>query len=345
MSPVFKRLCTSQNLTKSFSRLRGIRQQASFRHSTSFAMNIARVTAWGKPPQYITGPSLPDPSPSQLQLKVLAVGVPRVVRGRALGKHSSAKGSELPFDPSVDGVGLDEATGNKYYVAPGAAPLFAERANVERSHIVQLAPEADPVTVAALVNPVSSSWMALRARAIGGCQGRTVFILGATTESGRHAIHIARELGASKVVGASRNSETLNQVEGLDECVLLTDPLDIPKAVGSVDIVLDFVGGPVAATLMRIVEIHGGLQYISIGSVAGHENLVVPASLLNARPIRIMGSGMGSFSMLEVKREMPGLVAAVGKLKRPTNIVTAALADVETAWDSTREKERLVLIP
>lgn len=309
-------------------------------------MNVAHVTAWGKPPQYITGgPPLPDPSPSQLQLKVLAVGVPRVVRFRALGRHSSARGSELPLDPSLDGVGLDEATGDRYYVGPGAAPLFAERANVERGQALLLAPEADPVTVAALVNPVSSSWMALRARAVGGCRGRTVFVLGATTESGRHAVHLARELGAAKVVGASRSRDTLDRVEGLDERVLLADPLVLPETVGPVDVVLDYVGGPAAAALMAAVEIREGLQYISIGSVAGHENLEVPASLLNARPIRVMGSGMGSFSMLEVKKEIPGLVGAVGRMKRPANIVTAALADVETAWDYVGEKERLVLIP
>ncbi|KAI1107410.1 NAD(P)-binding protein [Jackrogersella minutella] len=254
-------------------------------------MKVARVTAWGQPPQYIThGPSLPDPSPSQVQLKVLAVGVPRIVRS---------------------------STGNKYYIVPGAVPLLAERANVELNQMLQLAPEADPITVAALINPVSSSWMALKVRVIGGCRGRAVFILGATTESGRRAIHIAHELGAAKIVGASRNKETLDQVEGLDERVLLDDRLNLPKTVGPLDIVLDFVGGPIAAALMHAAEIREGLH------------------LLNARLIRIMESGMSAFSMLEIKKEITG----------PVNIVTAALADVETVWDSVAEKKRLVLIP
>ncbi|KAI1452819.1 NAD(P)-binding protein [Annulohypoxylon moriforme] len=345
MSSAWKTPHTGRVLYKLFSRLGRAQQKAHFSHSTPFAMNVAHVTAWGKPPQYVTGgPALPDPSPSQVQLKVLAVGVPRVVKGRALGKHSSIKGG-LPYDPSIDGVGLDEATGNKYYIGPMAAPLFAERANVERRQIVQLSPEADPVTVAALVNPVSSSWMALNARAIGGCKERTVFIVGATTESGRHAIRVARELGAAKIVGASRTQETLDQVEGLDERVLLTDPFEIPKTVGPIDVVVDFVGGPTSIAIMKTAEIGEGLQYISVGGVAGHENLVIPASILNARPIRIMGSGMGAFTLPEVKREMPGLVGFLGKMERPSNIVTAALADVEKAWNSNGEKERLVLIP
>ncbi|KAI1205181.1 NAD(P)-binding protein [Annulohypoxylon truncatum] len=345
MLSAWKPLHTGQRLCKSFSRFGQVQQHYSFSNSTSLAMNIARVTAWGKPPQYITGgPSLPDPSPSQLQLKMLAIGVPRAVRGRASGKHSTVEGG-LPFDPSIDGVGLDEATGNKYYIVPLVAPLFAERANVERHQMIQLPSEADPVTVAGLVNPVSSSWMALSVRAIGGCKGRTVFIVGATTESGRHAIRVARELGAAKIVGASRTQETLNKVEGLDERVLLTEPFEVPKTVGPLDIVLDFVGGPTNVAIMKTAEIHEGLQYISIGGVSGHENLEIPAAVLSRRPIRIMGSGMGSFSMPEVMKESPGLVNFLGKMKRPENVVTAALADVETAWDSAGEKERLVLVP
>ncbi|OTA67127.1 NAD(P)-binding protein [Hypoxylon sp. EC38] len=347
MSSAWNQLHPGRGLYKSFLHLGRVQQQQSFSNSASLAMNVALLTAWGKPPTYITGvPSLPAPSPSQLQLKVLAVGVPRAAKGRALGKHSSIKGG-LPFDPSVDGVGLDESTGKKYYIAPVAAPLFAERANVERRLMAELPSEADPVTVAALVNPVSSSWMALNVRVTGGCKGRNLFIVGATTESGRYAVRVARHLGAAKIVGASRTEETLDKVEGLDERVLLTDPLEVPKTVGPIDIVLDYIGGHTNVAVMKTVEIQEGkgLQYVSVGGVAGHENLVIPASLLNARDIRIIGSGMGAITLDDIVKQMPGLVAFLSKIKRPANVVTAPLADIETAWDSTGEKERLVLIP
>ncbi|KAI1140792.1 NAD(P)-binding protein [Hypoxylon sp. FL0543] len=347
MPSAWRQLHTGRGLYKSFLHLSQVQQQRSFSKSAPLAMNVALVTAWGTAPKYITGaPALPAPSPSQVQLKLLAVGVPRAAKGRALGKHVSVK-SGLPFDPSVDGVGLDESTGKKYYIAPTAAPLFAERANVERHLITELPSGADPVTVAALANPVSSSWMALSIRVTGGIKGRNLFIVGATSESGRNAARVARHLGAVKITGAARNQETLNKVEGLDERVLLTDKLEVPKTVGPIDVVLDYVGGPTNVAVMNAVEIQDGrgVQYVSVGGLAGHENLVIPASLLNARDIRILGSGMGAMTLEEITKQIPGLVDFLSKIKRPANIVTAPLADIETAWDSTAEKERLVLIP
>ena len=70
-----------------------------------------------------------------------------------------------------------------------------------------------------------------------------------------NAVRVARHLGAAKIVGASRTKETLNKVEGLDERVLLTDPLEIPKSVGPIDIVLDYVGGPNNVAVMKTVDI------------------------------------------------------------------------------------------
>lgn len=76
-------------------------------------MKAARVTSWGSSPEYISVPDLPEPSPTQLQLKVVAAGLSRVVPARAAGHHPTAMGADLPFDPSVDGVGVDEATGEQ----------------------------------------------------------------------------------------------------------------------------------------------------------------------------------------------------------------------------------------
>ncbi|KAI1082585.1 hypothetical protein F5B20DRAFT_578255 [Whalleya microplaca] len=311
-------------------------------------MNIARVTSWGSPPEYRSGPSLPPPSPSELQLKVVAVGVPRLVQGRATGTHSSAMGASLPFDPSVDGVGLDETTGHLYYIGPTSAPLFAERANVDRSRLVRLKPGADPVAVAALVNPVGSSWMALRRRALGGCEGKTVLVLGATGASGRAAVHVACLLGAARIVGVSRNADKLAAVEGLDERVQLRDPLLLPKSVGPVHIVLDFVGGRAAVGVMQSAEVPPGedLQYIYVGDLAGQNDIVLPARLLNMKPVRIAGSGIGSWSKTDVEKELAELVAVATKLKRPHNVWTASLADVRSVWDTEDAKtKRLVLVP
>jgi NADPH:quinone reductase-like Zn-dependent oxidoreductase len=311
-------------------------------------MKAARVTSWGSSPEYIDVADLPAPSDNELQLKVLAAGVPRVVKARASGKHPSSFNSPLPYDPSIDAVGLDEATGNLYFINSLAAPVFAERANVNKDQLTSLPAGADPVSVAALFNPTMSSWLALQCRAIGCCKGRTVAIIGATSASGRLAVHVARELGAARVVGLSRNEETLATVEGLDERVVLENPLTLPSSLGPIDIVLDYVGGPAGVEVMKVAEIARGqnLQYIQIGGLAGEESLVLPARLLNVRPIRVMASGIGSITMQELKREICRLVELVSRLTVPFEVHAFSMSDVHAVWQSEQvQGKRLVLIP
>ncbi|KAJ4286373.1 hypothetical protein N0V88_008040 [Collariella sp. IMI 366227] len=312
-------------------------------------MKVAHVTSWGSAPEYTSAPNLPAPSPTQLQVKVLAVAVPPLVRGRALRKHPSAKGASLPFDPSVDGVVQDEMTGDLYYAGPMAASLFAERANIERQQLVKLAPGSDPIAVATLVNPVGSSWMALRCRALpGSYQGATVLVLGATSTSGRAAITVARSLGASRIIGMSRSKDTLAAVEDLDARVVLHEPYTLPPDIGPVHIILDFVGGQAAVGVLQAAELEPGrdLQYIHVGDLAGEDNIGLPARLLNSKPIRITGSGMGAWGKMDVKKEIGGLLAAVVKMSRPQDVVTASLADIQSVWDKEAAKaKRLVLVP
>ncbi|PYI11079.1 NAD(P)-binding protein [Aspergillus sclerotiicarbonarius CBS 121057] len=345
-----KRYCPTQTLGTTA--LQARTHLAAFHTTPVRAMKGARVTSWGAPPEYMTVPDLPAPLPNQLQLKVLAVGVPRAVRGRAECKHPSAFGAPLPFDPSADGVGVDEATGDRYFINTLAAPLFAERANVDRSQLVKLNAAADPVTVAALANPTASSWMALRCRATGGCQGRTVVIVGATSASGRAGIAVARALGAARTVGVARDPDTLAKVEGLDDRVLLPahpdEPLVLPPSIGPVHIVLDWVGGPAAVQLLQSAQTEPGenLQYIQVGGLAGHDTLVIPSRLINIKPICIMASGVGSLSGEDLKREMPGLVNTITTMRRPFEVFAAPMADVQSVWNSEEaQSKRLVLIP
>jgi NADPH:quinone reductase-like Zn-dependent oxidoreductase len=342
-----------EKLSTSTSRQIGHQKTARFHTSSRLDMKAVCVISWGSPPEYISVPDLPAPSPTQLQLKVVAVGVSRVVRGRAAGKHPSAFNASLPFDPSTDGVGLDEATGDLYFVNNFDTSLFTERANVERKSLVKLDNGVDPVTVAANANPAASSWMALKCRAVGGCEGRTVVIVGATSASGRAAAFIARSLGAARVVGISRSEQTLATVQGLDERIVMSkdespETFSLPSNLGPVHIVIDYVGGPASIGLMKSAQIPEGenLQYIYVGGLSGHENIDLPIRLINVKPIRIMASGLGSWSRQDLKREANGLVASVTKMDKLSDVVTAPFADVKAAWDSEETKtKRLVLFP
>ncbi|KAJ9138347.1 NAD(P)-binding protein [Pleurostoma richardsiae] len=312
-------------------------------------MKGARITAWGSPPEYIDVPDLPPPSASEIQLKMLAVGVPRVVQARAAGTHYSSKKASLPFDPSVDGIGLDEATGSMYYVATGpgsSVSLLNERANIAKTQLVKLETGVDPVSVAALVNPVASSWLALQGRAVGGCKGRTVMILGVTSASGRAAVAVAKSLGAARVVGMGRKEDALTEVQGVDTRLVIQEPFLLPSDLGPVDIILDYVGGRAGVGAMAAAEVASGenLQYIHIGDLAGEDSIVVPSSLLNGKPVRIMGSGIGSWSTQKMKEETPGLIAATAKMQRPSDVFAVNLAHVQAIWNTEdARKKRLVL--
>ena len=230
-------------------------------------------------------------------------------------------------------------------------PLFAERTNVDLRHIVRLDRGADPVKVAALANPVSCSWMTLRCRAIGGCQGRTVLIIGATSASGRCAAIVARSLGATRIIGMSRNEETLAAVEGLDERVVLREPFALPPSVGPVHIVLDYIGsGPAPSGILKTAQTEYGenLQYIQAGNIANRPHMfaVVPTYLVNHRPICILGTGVGCFTAQDWNKELPEIMKMISQLHIPFPIFTVPLSEVASAWESEDTlTKRLILLP
>ncbi|KAE8353441.1 hypothetical protein BDV28DRAFT_157056 [Aspergillus coremiiformis] len=315
-------------------------------------MNGARVTSWDKPPLAVFLPEPPSPSPTQLQLKVLATSVTRVVRSRASGKHATSFDAAFPYDPSVDGVGMDAATGDLYFITQLAAQLFAECTNVEKRHLVKLDPGTDPVKVAALAHPVSCSWMTLRCRVFGGCQGRTVVIIGATSASGRAAALVARSMGAARIVGLSRNEATLATVEGLDDRVVLQEPFALPPSVGPVHVILDYVGhGPAAVGILQSARCEYGenVQYVQVGNIAQrgpHLFQLLPMALINQRPICILGTGTGCFTAEDWRTELPEIMKMISRMETPFPVFTAPLSQVASVWECEDAlTKRLVLIP
>ena len=69
------------------------------------------------------------------------------------------------------------------------------------------------LTVAAAINPVMSSWVALRHR-ITFKRGASVLVLGATGSAGRMAIQVAKRFGAKEVIGAGRNATATQGAHG-----------------------------------------------------------------------------------------------------------------------------------
>ncbi|KAJ3337649.1 hypothetical protein HDU93_000727 [Gonapodya sp. JEL0774] len=216
-----------------------------------------------------------------------------------------------------------------------------------------LALAADPVQVAALVNPVMASWMALSVRTEPKpVPGFSVLILGVTGVSGRVAVKVAQHFGAATIIGSARAGPRLAAAESWGATsVIPLDDLGDPKhaaALSTVDVVLDFVWGAQAGTYMSALAAarHDApgrpLQFLQIGNTAPGEP-TVPAAALRSVNLRIVGSGFGAFSPAELARETPLMVKAIveGGWRADVSVYGIGEVEKEAVWNG-KDTERVV---
>ncbi|MFI5589413.1 zinc-binding alcohol dehydrogenase family protein [Amycolatopsis sp. NPDC051758] len=303
-------------------------------------MRAAVVTAFGTPP---TCQDFPVPEPAtkdEVLVDVVAAGLHPRVRSQADGSHYTEKG-ELPLVPGIDGVGRAPDGTLRYFVLPDTTMgAMAERTVVDLRRSVVLPDDADPVLVAAGMNPAMSAWVALRRR-IDFAAGQDVLVLGATGNAGRLAVQVAKHLGAGRVFAAGRNPERLAALPA-DRALTLDD---VGEAA-DVDVVLDYLWGPPTADALREIVTHRAdrgrpLTWVEIGSVAGRTT-ELPSAALRAARLQLVGSGQGSVPTRDIVAELQSLVAELGAFRIDAR--TVPLADVETAWKETGD-QRLVVTP
>ncbi|KAF4541094.1 alcohol dehydrogenase [Lasiodiplodia theobromae] len=316
-------------------------------------MKQAQVTTWGQTPQYLDAPTpaLPDPSSDLVQIKVLASGLPTLVRSRAAGTHYSA--NVLPHVPGVDGVGTTVPDGKLVYfttITPTGGS-FAEFVNVPRKATTPVpeqigSSKADPVQIAGQMNPVMASWMALAARTKDLPKGFTAVIVGATGLAGAAAAGVARVFGAAKVVGVARSKAKMEGL-GLDAAIELdavdAAQTDYAEALDA-DVILDFLYGPPTLALLRALKPSKPVQYVQIGTVV-QRDMALPGDILRSKDITIRGAGPGAWQMGMFAVEAPKMVEAIvaGKV-RPYSFQEVKLSDIEVAWGQ-KGGDRMVLIP
>ncbi|KAJ3115711.1 hypothetical protein HK100_001261 [Physocladia obscura] len=309
-------------------------------------MKVAQVTSWLRAPQYLTVAEIPRPSEDQIQLKVVAVGLHRLVRARASGKHYSA--NELPHIPGTDGVGIDPTTKNLYYFSAMSRTggSFVDTINVDKKGVVLLPQTVDPIAIAGFLNPALSSWMALSKRTANLPPDFTVLILGATSASGKIAARVSRLFGAKKVIGVARNEKALVAVEGLNERVVLRDQVKGTdfSTIDNVDVVLDYIFGEATTHLLESIKVSRPLQYVQIGTVSDPV-ATIAGEVLRSKDITMRGSGPGSWSLAELGSESAKLISKMASWKAE-NIRVIPLKDVESAWnDEQYSSERVVFVP
>jgi NADPH:quinone reductase-like Zn-dependent oxidoreductase len=311
------------------------------------AMKAAVVRAFDEPPHY---EDFPDPVAAhgdELVVDVVAAALHPRVRSQANGSHYASTG-ELPLVPGIDAV-VRDAKDKLYYALLDDTTLgtMAQRTIIEKDRSVRLPKDADPVTLAAAINPVMSSWVALRHR-VDFKRGSSVLILGATGSAGRMAIQVAKRFGAKEVIGAGRNPQRLANLTALGaDHVLTLDQLD---QAGDVDVVIDYVWGePTAKGMVELIthrrDRGKGLTWIQIGSMAGPGAEIVSGALRSSRT-QIVGSGIGSVDGRDFRKEIPKVAKAVTEGGFDVRTQTMALKDVATAWTQPLDADRrIVFLP
>ncbi len=266
----------------------------------------------------------PEPLPGHDLLELVGAGLHQVVRSLATGRHYGSSHA-YPLVPGVDAVART-ADGRLVYTGWPRAPWGTVAERLATPVGVELPVGADPLAVAAGMNPGMSGWVPLTLhREARGPLG-TVLVLGATGMAGHMAVQSAFALGAERVVAAGRDPQALDWLATTGAvAVSLADDAALANALADApDLVLDYVWGPVAEAAFAALGRRGlgddtaDISYVQIGAVAGRD-AAVPATLLRSRRIRISGSGAGSVSTERMIAELPKVAALIadGTLDAP----------------------------
>lgn len=296
----------------------------------------------------------PEPDAAYAVVELVASGIHHVTRRVATGQHYGSTASAGPIVPGLEGVAR-KADGTLIYTGYPRPPfgMLAEQIPVSASMAFPLPSGADPVVIAAGLNPGLSSWLPLRqVNALG-----TVIVAGATGVAGQMAVANAHLLGATRVIALGRSADALESLPASTTTVVLTGekPADtdaIRNAIGSESpsIVLDYVWGSVAETLFAALqtqgmdEVEGKTTYAQIGSASGTDALL-PAALLRARPIAITGSGAGSVAMEVLMQEIPAYIDVLARGDVTLRTRVYPLEQVAEAWTDTTPGIRAVVVP
>lgn len=317
-------------------------------------MKAALVTSFGSAPSFS---GHPDPAPSgegEMVVDVLAAGLHPRVRSQADGSHYTSTGA-LPLVPGIDGVGRGSDGLLRYFVLPDTQlGSMAQRTLIDVRRSIVLPEGADPIAVAAGMNPAMSSWVALRQR-VRLDPGQNVLVLGATGSAGRLAVQVAVLLGAARVIAAGRDPDRLAglRAAGATDVVSLADGAAADRLGGAcaeVDVVLDYLWGePTAAAMVAVVTGRADrstpLSWVEVGSVAG-PTASIPAAALRAARLQIVGSGQGSVGTREIVGELPELARHIIGGSLAVDARPVPLAEVRQAWaDAGRTGRRIVLTP
>lgn len=315
-------------------------------------MKAAVINEPGDAPRYEDFPEPPRDDARQV-VSLVAAGIHPVVRSLASGQHYGSEGG-WPMIPGVDAVAR---TGDGRLVYTGFTEhpygTLAERMSVPMT--LPLPEGADPLQVAAGLNPGMSSWLPLRARQTEAPLG-SVLVLGATGVAGNLAVQSARSLGADHVIAVGRNERALAALRSADVTTLTLTRDDSADTAALASIVsehrpstvLDFVWGRPAELAFAALSRHSlsddqqPCSYIEIGASAGADARL-PAALLRSSAIVLRGSGAGAAKISDIVAELPVFISKIADGSVQVPVSAYRLDEVEQAWHAERPGERVVI--
>jgi NADPH2:quinone reductase len=291
----------------------------------------------------------PEPAAGELRLEVRAAGLNHLDLAIASGRFY-ARTPALPSVVGIDGVGVDR-DGRRVYFDEPVAPFgsLAELVLVRADGVLPVDDAVDDRTAAALGNAGVAAMLALT-RHGRLAPGERVLVLGGTGAVGQLAVQVARELGASRVVGVGRDAARLARLRDLGADATLTldeaaDPELVREAAGGpVDVVVDTLWGQPMLDALPATAL--GARLVQLGQKAGAV-AAVPAAALRARLLTVIGSS-GVLEPHAARAEAYARLMALartGALQVATEAVP--LSRVEEAWARQRAgaPTKLVVVP
>jgi NADPH:quinone reductase-like Zn-dependent oxidoreductase len=321
----------------------------------NFAMRAAVLHQTGQSPR-LENYSDPAAGENEVLLTVLAASLKPIDKQLAAGTHFASP-REFPVICGSDGVGR-LADGSRVFFGGPRRPYgaFAERTVVRHAQCFPIPETLDDATAAALPNPGVSAWLSLshRGKLV---TGESVLILGATGVTGKLAVQIANILGASRVVAAGRNPESLAALPalGADATISLNQPRESlveafrrQNSEKRFDVIIDYVWGPPSEALLAAITARefassdSETRLVQVGESAA-PSIQLSAAALRSVALTLMGTaGIPPMDVLSGALNQVFAHAAKGDLQIETE--QFPLSALEAAWQCPTSR-RIVFCP
>ena len=289
-------------------------------------------------------------------VSVKAAAIKQIDRIKAAGKHYTSYPS-LPAVIGTDGVVALKNGKRAYAHGIGLTGMIAEKALIEKNNWVELPDGLSDEAAAALPNALIGADMALLYRAKIK-KGDVVLINGATGITGKIAVQLAKHYKASQIIATGRNPKSLQELKALGADITISLKQEDEQIVNQlieiqkktpINFVLDYIWGHPVELILKALQIAKAkkVKVITIGEMAGSQ-ISMASGVLRSTDIKILGSGIGSFSAKKMKKYEQKIMpkrfklAAEGKLKIDTE--TVELKDIEKAWLKRTNKRIVVKI-